>query len=451
MTRLLPVLLVLALQAPSTQQIRDTLETISQQLHDLIALMPETPPIASSADLQKALDAGGTVTLPKGLTFAGDFKIAKSGTTLVGNGSTLSGNGPALAVKPGVADVEVSDVIAVSSGPGAVIQCGDNGSTQTTIAQQPTRVTFRNVTIPTHRGKRGFEINCSATIIDSSVSDTWSTALADSQAIAVLNSCGPVTVTGGTFVAGSENVMVGGDLLKITDCPGGVASQLLFDRVTLTKPEEWRTDGVKRQVKNLFELKAGTAVILRDSTLSGSWGTVQDGSAIVITPKNGQYIRDVLIDNVTVTRASGGLQLMGKDYNSVTPNATTGIIVRNSRFTLSKTYAGRGILALVTGGMLEATFDNVSATFDGNAIVICDTQTPVGPLTFLDSRMTTGPYGVMAPGVNYAGPAPAGYELRACVTSFKNNTLADAPSRFKTNQPENTWVTRAELDAILAR
>jgi hypothetical protein len=455
--RLLPLLLALALQqGPSAQQIKETLEAITRTLDALIQQIPSTPPILTAADLQKALDAGGTIELPKGQSYAGVFVIAKSGTVLIGNGAMLTGTGgPALTVKPGTVDVDASDLNAVSDWTGAVMQCGSNDASQTTLARQPKRITFRNIAIPTHRGKRGIEFNCGGSIFSSSIADVWSSALADSQAIWIGNTCGPVTIQGGTYIAASENIMIGGDLLKITDCPEGVVTDILIE-AALSKPEYWRLDGVKRAVKNLLEIKAGKRITVQNSTLSGSWGPAfggaQDGSAIVITPKNGQYIGDVTIDRVTVDRAAGGLQLMGKDYNSVTPIATTAVTVRNSTFLgLTKAWGGRGILALVVGGMQAATFENVDFTGDGNAIVICDTQTPVGPLVFRGSRMTTGLYGVMAPGVNYGGPAPAGYEARACVVEASENSFADAPSRFKTNFPSNTWITSAELDAILAR
>lgn len=453
--QLLAAALFLALQAPSTQQIRDSLEAIARQLQQLIEQMPQAqPPIASASELQQALDAGGTVTLSAGGSFAGSFAIRRSGTQLVGNGATLTSGGEALSIAPDVDDVRVSNLSLASSGGGAVLRCGENGPGQTTHARQPQRIVLEEISIATHRGKRGIEFNCGGEILDSTILDVWASTLADSQAVWIGNTCGPVTVRGGLLVAASENILIGGDTLKITDCPDGVVSQVLIERLELSKPAAWRTDGVRRGAKNLLEMKAGKGVTVRDVKLRHSFGPplgAQDGSAIVITPKNGQFIGDVTLEGLDVDEVAGGLQLMGRDYNSVTPTATTNVTVRRSLFRVAKIYGGRGILALVVGGMQAATFDGVTVTLDGNAMVVCDTQVPVGPLTFVDSRMTTGPYGVMAPGVNFGGPAPTGYEQRACVTSFTGNTLADAPSRFRTNHPENTWVTRAELDAIIAR
>ena len=447
MIKTLSLLVVLALGAP--QSPGDLKRALTHKSAEVLALsqqLPHAPAVTivkTGADLQAALDAGGTIELPSGSAFSGSFVISKSNTRLVGNNGTLSaGNAPALLVKPNTTDVEVTDLTVTSAFSGGVVQCGDNGPTQTTVAQQPARITFRNVTIPTHRGKRGFEINCSATIVDSNVSDVWASSLADSQAIAVLNSCGPVSVLGGSFVAGSENIMVGGDSLKILDCPKRVAADLTFDGITLLKPEAWHTDGVNRGAKNLLELKAGKDVVVKNAKLSGSWKAAQDGWAIVITPKNSQFIENVLLDTVTVDRVGGCLQLLGNDYNTVTPQATKGLVVRNFTCTASKaSYGGRGIFGLVLGGFLDATFENVQAQFDGNCIFQADTKPgmPLGPFVMTGSTMPTGQYAVMANGVNFGGPTPPAYAGREFVTQFTGNTFANAPKQFKAFYPSNTW------------
>lgn len=465
LTRTLVLVLALAQAAPAAptnDQLRAALATAIKALTDALALLPPAPPdippdIATDAALHAALEKGGTVTLKAGATYTGPFVMRTAGTVLKGNGATLTATGGP-AIRIAASGVTVEQLTATATYTGGVIECGSN--TATRWADQPTGVRIVDVSVPTHRGKRGIEVNCGVTIIRPNIRDVWSSALADSQAINVLNTCGPVTVEGpGELVAASENIMVGGDTLKLTDCPDKAPADLTFRNLTLTKPDTWRTDGVRRAVKNLFELKAGVRVRAENLVLAGSWGPnyggvtfygAQDGSAVVITPKNGQIIRDVVLDRLDVSRAASGLQLMGKDYNSVTPAPTTGVVVRNSIFRVTKTLGGRGVLALVVGGMQDATFEGVTALIDGSTLILCDTQTPVGPLTFRSSRLTTGPYGVMAPGVNFGGPAPAAYAQRPCVTQFEGNTIAGAPSAFRTNFPTNTYVTRAELDALIA-
>jgi hypothetical protein len=331
--------------------------------------------------------------------------------------------------------VIVSDLSGTSNF-GSVFQCGDNSSTtQGAVDLEPQRIIFSNVHVPTHRNKRAFEINCSATLLNSSALDVY-IAGQDSQGIAILNTCGPVVVTGGTYVAASENIMVGGDTMKMP-C---TTSNVQISGVTLTKPNEWR--GVVT-VKNLLEFKRCVNCTVRDSYLANCWSSGQEGIGIVITPKNNQYIQNIEFDNVTVEHVALGVQFLGWDYNSVTPQATSGIAFKNSHFSMSKAEnGGRGILALYSGGMLDSTWENIDATFDGSAIVVADSQIPQGPFTIRNSRMPTGAYGVQAPGANYGNVGYAGREL---ITVFEGNVFdlsrmgSSGQTQFKANFPNNTW------------
>ena len=398
--------------------------------------------VRSGSDLQKALAAGGVIELQAGATFeASRFTVSRSGTTIRGQGATLKGtSGPGLYIPPSVSDVTVSDLVVVSDGEQAVVQCGDNGSTQTALAQQPADIVFEKVTIPQHRGKRAFEINCAARLLESRALDVYSAAALDSQAIAILNTCGPVSVVRGEYVAASENILVGGDTLKITDCPDNVVADLTFEGLTISKPESWRTDGVRRANKNLFELKAGKRVTLKNSTLSGSWKDGQDGWAILITPRNGAYIEDVTLDGITVDRVGGGIQFLGMNTGAATPKATSGVVIRNSKFTISKAEnGGRGVLALYVGGMLDSTWDNVTATFDGTAIVQADSKVPQGPFVMRNSRMNTGKLAVQAPGANFGSRATEKYADRALTTVFEGNIFTGAPAAFRKLYPKNRF------------
>lgn len=414
-----------------------TPETLIAGIESLIATYRWELPLVVPAggDLQSALNTGHPNIFLEGGTYGA--AVINHPVTLTGNGSALHNpTGPALHVVPGTKGVIASDLSCTSGWRGAVVQLGDNvATTQSTLDQVPTHIKLQRVIVPTHRGKRGFEINAAAELLDCNAFDIYDPALADSQAIAVLNTPGPVTVLGGTFEAGSENILIGGDTLKI---PGIIQTDLTFDGVTLRKPLSWRTDGINRAVKNLFEVKAGRRVTLKNSSLSGSWKASQDGWAIVITPKNNNFIEGVLIDNVTVTDAGSGIQFLGRDYNSVTPQPTTGVVVRDSRFTVSKAFGGRGTLALYVEAMQDSLWERVTASFDGPAIVQCDSKTPTGPFTMRECVMPTGAYAVQAPGVNYGGST--GYVGREFVTVFENNTFSGAPSAFKKFYPANTWV-----------
>lgn len=408
---------------------------------------PEPQVVVAAPDtLQGILDAGvPRVALIAGERYPG-FTVRRP-VTLLGNGAHVHGEDrAAIYVAPTTADVFASQLVCTSTWREAVVLLGDNlAETQGSVELVPRRIRLSQVQIPSHRGKAGFAVHArECELIDCTAHDVYDPDGADSKGIWIHNTPGPVTVLRGHYEAGSENVMVGGDTAKI---PGNIPSDLVFDSVTLHKPESWRSDGINRRVKNLLELKAGRRVVVRNCTMSGSWVASQTGYAIVITPKNGHVIEDVLFDNVTVDRCASGVQMMGLDYNSVTPQATRGIVFRNSRFTISKAQYGgtKGHLALYVGGMLDSTWDNVRATFDGQMIVECDSQTQTGPFTMRGCRMPTGTYGIKAPGANYGNLGYAGRELAAVL---EGNTFADAHATFRANFAGNTYCTRAELEAM---
>jgi hypothetical protein len=424
------------------QSINQWLDEIEERTALIRTEVNAPPPdlfVPAGGNLQEALDGtAATIRLEQGQY---GYAVIRRPVTLRGAGATLIGAGcPALRVVPGVSDVEVFDIVCQAENwRGGVVQLGDNSATtQGALDQVPIRITLENVRIPTHRGKAGFEIHSTETTLqDCSALDVWDPGLSDSKAIWIHNTPGWIAVRGGNFSSGSECIMVGGDTTRI---PGNTPSDILFEGLILFKPEEWRTDGIKRAVKNLFELKAGRRVTMRNSMLSGSWTDAQIGFAILLTPRNLQVVEDVTFDNITVERAAGGINFMGLDVNLPGPTPTRRVTIRNSKFTVSKSYVGRGILAQYVDGMQDSAWENVAASFDGNCIVLCDSKTPTGPFEMRNSAMPTGQYAVLAPGVNFGGPTPPAYAGRAFTTVFEGNTFSGAPSQFKGFYPNNTFV-----------
>jgi hypothetical protein len=415
-------------------------------------LIPPPPPeplfvIADPVNVQSVLD---TATKPVHLVAGAEYPklVINHPLELVGNGASVVGNaGPAVYVTPGVTGVTISDLsCGCTNWRGGVVQLGDNSSTtQGSVDVVPKNLVVRNVTIPTHRGKAGFEIHATdVDLIDCSAYDVWDPGLSDSKAIWIHNTPGVVRVTGGHFEAGSENVMIGGDSVKI---PGNTPTNITIDGVILQKPLSWQTDGVNRAVKNLFEIKAGRNVILRNSVLDGSWVASQTGWAVVITPKNANIVDGVLVEGCTVKNVGGLVQLMGLDYNTITPQATRNVVFRNCDITVSKAqFGGQGCLSTMTGGMKDITFDNIRGTFDGSQLVISDSTAAYGqqgPLTITGCSLPTGQYGLKADGVNYGDPLLAGSVYigqELLIGSISGNTFTGAPTRFKTNFPNNIYV-----------
>jgi hypothetical protein len=430
----------------------DGIDTLVQMIRDEVTTEPEPPEpepgavVTTTAELLAALEVGGEIELADAEFVNGTgFPIRVSHTSVrAPHGATVrADNQPAFWVKPGVCDVLLEGMTCVSNFSGAVIQLGNNDTAQLTPELVPRRISVEHVTIPTHRGKRGIEVNAGdVTITDCTIDDVWSSAGQDSQAICILNSPGNVTISGGTYVAGSENIMLGGDSMKV---PGQVITNVMITNAQLSKPLAWKGDGVKRGIKNLFEIKAGEHVSLVNCTLDGCWKDAQDGWAIMITPKNSQYVRDVLIDGCMVTNVAAGVSVLGLDYNSVTPQATAGIQIRRSTFAVSKAqYGGRGILLMVLDGTIDVTLDGVTFTGDGNCLVQADSDVVQGPCLISNGQLQYLQYGVMMPGSNYGDPVDeaSSYYPRRLEIDFTDNTFTGAPhSHFKTNFPDNAYPT----------
>jgi hypothetical protein len=417
-------------------------------------------PVATAADLQAAIAKGGHISIAPGAALIGSFTVTVSGTVLSGNGAAISAGkaGPAIAVAPGTRDVTISD-LTLASDADPVALCGRNDSTQTDIDRAPANITFARLTVQTHRGKRAFEWNCTGTLDSNTVHDTWDPAGQDSQALAILNSPGRTRVTGGTYQAGSEGILIGGDTMKM---PGVVPTDIVIENLEISRPLAWKTDGVKRKVKNLLELKTGRKVVARHLTLDGSWQDGQEGWAVVVTPHSGGDIHDVTFDDLTITNVGAGFQFLGLEYSGIpTPSALSGVHVSNCHITISSAdYGGRGVLALATGAPVDLTFTNNVVVSDGSSVFYYDPGTvldpasggkrPAGPmesLTLTGNYLVAGRYGILLAGSpNATGDVSAGVR-KLTVT---DNTFADAAPALEKALPKNTYVDRSRFDRLVA-
>jgi hypothetical protein len=394
-----------------------------------------------------------------------------SNTTLDCKGASLTGSAlaPTIVVEVGAQNVVINNCTVTSSGfDQQVIRIGRNDSGQTQLAQAPAHIALRHVTIPTFRGKHAIEVNGSDVwITDTTVLDAYDlpTASRDSQAIWIGNApCQPCVIDHNTLSAGSENILVGGDLMKI---PGVYPTDIRITYNRIFKPLVWQTDGINRAVKNLIELKTGRQVLIKGNVLDGSWHAAQDGYAFAITPRSGGDIQNVLVEDNTVTNVAGGFNILGRDDGTgsliPTPAPISNLVIRRlSLSASSKLYGGRGILALITGAPHDVTFDNVTGVYDGNSIIQLDTRSVTNPdgtisyvrmaaLTITNSRLTSGVYGLFLRG-NVGGKNWPSFIDALTVTG---NTLVDpssgdARSAMHTLFPTNTYVDRPTFDALLA-
>jgi hypothetical protein len=424
----------------------------------LVLLAPPQKTVSTSAQLTAALKRGGTIDLADGGTFEGAFRVTVNGTALNGHGATLLGDvTPAQPVLTIVAsDVTVSDLSATSTSGSTVIQCGANDTTQTTLERVPKNVTFSHVVVPNARAKRAIEFHCTGSLDHVEIHDVYDPAGRDSQGFYAANTPGPIRITHSVLQAGSEPLLIGGDTTRI---PGVVPTDIVIEDTELSRPLSWQTDGIKRKVKNLFELKSGRQVTARRLTLSGAWRDGQDGYAIVITPHSGGDIHDVTLEDITARNVGGCLQFMGQEYSGPpTPSPLSGVVIRRLTCVASKAqFGGRGIFALITGEPADITITDsigiidgtTSITYDPGGVLNADGSKrpggPIGSLTLTGNYLVAGtPYGI-----NLAGSMNALNHARGVTTfTVTGNTFADAAPALQKNLPKNRFLSRAAFDAL---
>lgn len=323
----------------------------------------------------------------------------------------------------------------------------------------PRGIRLRGLTCPRHRGKRVFEVNATEVeIVLCAVHDHWDTDLSDSQAIGILNTPGAVTVSGGVFEGCSENILIGGDKLKLT---GGIRpTRFRFDGVTLRKPPAWRTDGVKRGLKNLFELKDGEDVELTRSLLEHHWQDAQPGWPVVITPRTGGAIRNVTLSEVTIRDVPAGFNITGHNTGNdeirwPTPFRTANITLRDVLVVTSPGIGGNGVLVQLTNGGCDGlTLTRVRAIAHGSSCIVVGDKEPAGSLVMTGCHAHAGKYGFFTGGrinaidplwhANPDGTPAGGYSG----FSVEGNTFTDHSSELARRLPGNTFLARPDFDAL---
>lgn len=458
MNKLIATLLLITSVSAPQRPPKAIIEEITTKTKELTALATELTtalPVfcPQTCDLQATLNAGGIIEFEGTHTAPDRFTASVPGTVLFGRpgAKLIGGLREAIVVPPGAHDIELTNFEAASLGIQSVIRIGANDSTQTSTSIEPYNITLRNVKIPTHRGKRGFEINARDVLMeDCEVRDTWSTALADSQGIAIYNSSGSIVVRGGYYAAGSENVLIGGDTMKMV---GTEVTNVIFENVTLHKPLSWKTDGINRVVKNLFELKRGNYITLRNSTLDGSWVAAQTGFAIVLTPTWEGRVTNITIEDSIITNVGAGVQILGRSYAYFTP-ARTSLTFQRNNVTINHTlFGGTGRLATIEAEPDFIRFFDNTWTLTGTSLITFGWGTVMekdgskhagGPMTEFTMTGNTGSvrqYGLNFLGYPNCGPTQQGFAaaLNALALDVNGNIFSNATTLFKTNFPINTW------------
>ena len=413
--------------------------TIRAELEAAPAPEPVPVLLAAGDDLQAALTTGGVYQLAPGADFAatGGFALPTPETRLQGLGANtvLGTRGPALRCGLAFHGGDLADLeIRVTEFDQTLIRLGINGLEQTEVAQVPRDFRLTRLTVPEYRGKHALELNAADVVVDHcDVRDVYAPSGQDSQAIWILNTPGAIHVRDCLLEAASENLMVGGDKVKLTDAR---PTNILIEDCVFTKPLAWKTAGTPR-VKNLLELKEGWEVVVRRCTFSHSWKSAQDGYGFMFTPSQGGRVK-VRVEHCVMTEVGGICNITGQDQNGGYPDAprTQVHIVGGRYLTNTAAMGGPGRFALLTHGPERLIVEDADITIDGSAFILVGDRKPIDALHVLGCRWNYGSYGIMIGGYSH-GDNQLGIiqDLRV-----EGCTIRGAHSAFKARFPDNTYV-----------
>lgn len=427
----------------------DTIEKACAEIRQFVST-PPTRVVRAGENLQSRVDEGGVIEMEAGAVFPALF--VRRPVVLTGNAMLLGTRGqPALDILPGSREVTVACQARAESG--AVVRVGALDATQTHVEDAPVDITL-SVVIPSHRGKRGFEIHGAAvSLLNCIAEDIWDPNGQDSQAVWIGNAPGPVYVGRGRFSAGSEVILTGGALTPI---PNLIPAEVTIEDSLIYRPVSWMTDGVARKVKNLIEFKSIRGVVVRGCRLSGCWANGQEGQAFMITPTSeGTRLNPPYLSHTSNIRIEGNVveqvgtlaAIVGRDYTSYTEVPTTDVVFRGNHVTCSRQqFGGRGQVATLLSGCGEIVFDQNVCHVDGSSLIyiyrgnrldamgVMQDSGPMQRLVLTNNLMgIVGEYGLNVDGYPNARNTQVGLrELVADGNTYGTVSGAAGPGRYVT-------------------
>lgn len=263
----------------------------------------------------------------------------------------------------------------------------------------------------------------------------------ESHALVMWNVPGPLSVKHTVLEAGSICFLSGGENPTI---PNTIPTGLVFDDVLFTRPVEWRTRDYA--CKNAFELKCAQDVVVKNSVLENVWTQGQTGSAIVLTPA--QYgnspetiVQNVLFDNNVIRNAGNGVNALGftqKDPVQFPTRRGNNYKFINNEWQVTRTLGSQGALVMLGNEPNVVEFTDETVIADGDAFLRVSDKKPIMGFKFLRNSVNkTGTYGVFTP----IGNRGAGWLISFPDGVMEGNTFYSANSIFKSNFPNNTYLT----------
>jgi len=402
----------------------------------------QTIKVAAGGDLQKAFNEAGlgdVIVLEAGATFTGNFVLPKKegedwivvhssaanadlpppGTRVTpafakAMPKLLSDNSdPVLRTESGAHHYRFSGIeFGVAPGTQTIYNIVALGAGETSLDQVPHDLIIDRCYIhgnATGNARRGLALNSAATaVIDSYISNCHEVG-ADSQAIAGWNGPGPFKIVNNYLEGAGENFMLGGADPTI---PNLIPSDIEFRGNHCVKPLSWKEQdpsyaGTHWGIKNLLELKNAQRVLVELNLFENNWGDAQDGTAILLTPRNQNgtapwsVVQDVTFTNNIVRHTGSGLIIAGPDNEAGKSQPAQRIRISNNLFDDlggprwgNPLYGpGEGRFLLVAGGPLDVQLEHNTIFQTGNIIFAAGAPSP--GFTFINNLVPHNLYGVI--------------------------------------------------------
>jgi hypothetical protein len=475
--------------------------------------------VASGGNLQSALNSancGDTITLQAGATFSGVFtfpakscdnnhwiivRTSMSDSALPAEGSRLTPCYAGVASLPGRPALNCKSTTNVLAklvmplpGPGPII-FATGANHYRLVGLEVTRLpsigivyelasiavngTANNLILDRMwlHGTAQDETTEGLELIGASYVSVIDSTLTDFHCISVTGSCtdahaigggaqnpvGPFKIVGNFLEASGENVLFGGAQATITPADIQISQNHFFKPLTWMPGQPGFVGGANGNpfiVKNFVELKNAQRVLIEANIMENNWGGFsQDGSGIVITPKNQAsgttnicpicQVTDITVRYNTLSHVGNGLQIA----NALSDNG--GGSPAGERYSLHDLviddinpvkYNGPGYLAEVLSAAGTALLQNVSMSHitafppSGLFSIGDTTGTKIPNFTFTNSLVTVGTYPIWSTGGGTANCAYYDVPLttfNACFSpyTFTDNGLIADPSGY----PSSSW------------
>ncbi|HEX5473907.1 MAG TPA: hypothetical protein VFX12_04515 [Vicinamibacterales bacterium] len=198
------------------------------------------------------------------------------------------------------------------------------------------------------------------------------------------------------------------------------------------------TSGTEWSVKNLFELKNASNVLVEQNVFENNWEAAQSGYAIVITVRNSNggctwcTIRHLEFRSNIVRHTGGGVNILGYDDPSRPSLQAQDLHFHDNLFyDIDKTtWGGSGIFVLIGDEPRDVVFDHNTVDHDGTSLISVYGGTPDAPRRIYGFQYTNNmsrhnTYGVIGAGMAYGQSTLDAYFPDGV---FQKNLLSDGPA-----------------------